>query len=218
MTARFSVLVDDPVAEATIVNTVTATSILHPVGTQATVIDDVNDAPVFDQDLGDRADAEGDTILVSAAASDPEGGLTYAATGLPTGLSIDPVIGEISGTIGYDASPSSPFAVTITVTDHGGLTDVDTFTWTISNTNRAPVVSDPGAQSDAEGAFVSLTVSAVYTGQGTQGFRDWCSAQHAAMRMSFGVLSRARFLSSSMTAAIVLPVSNTSSTISSRSS
>ncbi len=37
-----------------------------------------------------------------------------------------------------------------------------------------------------ESGWWAVPVSAVYTGQGTQGFRDWCSAQHAAMRMSLG--------------------------------
>ena len=37
-----------------------------------------------------------------------------------------------------------------------------------------------------ESGWWAVPVSAVYTGAGTQGFRDWCSAQHAAMRMSLG--------------------------------
>jgi vanillate/3-O-methylgallate O-demethylase len=37
-----------------------------------------------------------------------------------------------------------------------------------------------------ESGWWAVPVSAVYTGQGTQGFREWCSAQHAAMRMSLG--------------------------------
>lgn len=37
-----------------------------------------------------------------------------------------------------------------------------------------------------ESGWWAVPVSAVYTGQGTQGYRDWCSAQNAAMRMSLG--------------------------------
>lgn len=37
-----------------------------------------------------------------------------------------------------------------------------------------------------ESGWWAVPVSAVYTGQGTRGFRDWCGAQHAAMRMSLG--------------------------------
>ena len=120
-----------------------------------------NDPPAFDQDLGDRTDGEGDTVAFSAGATDPDGDtpLVYSAAGLPSGISIDTGTGLISGTVDYDAAASSPHAVTVTVQDPGGLTDVDTFTWTVTDTNRAPVVTDPGDQSDAEGDVVSLTVS-----------------------------------------------------------
>lgn len=37
-----------------------------------------------------------------------------------------------------------------------------------------------------ESGWWAVPVSAVYTGEGTRGFRDWCSARHAAMRMSLG--------------------------------
>ncbi|GIX13447.1 MAG: glycine cleavage system protein T [Paracoccaceae bacterium] len=37
-----------------------------------------------------------------------------------------------------------------------------------------------------ESGWWAVPVPAVYTGQGTEGFRKWCSARHAAMRMSLG--------------------------------
>ncbi|MDX1690325.1 MAG: putative Ig domain-containing protein [Acidimicrobiia bacterium] len=159
MIVTFAVDVDDPVSVGTITNTATVTSDQAPGGTWASVSDDVNDAPTFDQDLGDRSDAEGSSVSFSASASDPEGGLTYSATGFPGGVSISSTTGLVSGTIDYDASVSSPYSVTITVTDSGGLTDTDSFTWTVSDTNRPPTVTNPGDQSDAEGDAVALTVS-----------------------------------------------------------
>jgi O-glycosyl hydrolase len=53
--------------------------------------------------------------------------LTYAATGLPTGLSISPS-GLISGT----PSAAGTYAVTVTATDTTGASGSASFTWTIS--------------------------------------------------------------------------------------
>ncbi len=159
MTVTFSVVVDDPATTPSVANVASVTSDQAPVATTALVTDDVNDAPVFDQDLGDRSDAEGAAVSVWSTATDPEGGLVYSVTGLPSGLGINPGTGLISGTVSYDASPGSPYAVTVTVTDGGGLTDIDAFTWTVADVNRAPVVTNPGDQTDAEGDVVSLVVS-----------------------------------------------------------
>ena len=60
--------------------------------------------------------------------------LVFSATGLPSGLSIDSVTGEISGTV--DTVETAQ--VTVTVSD-GELSDSSTFTWEIV---AAP---DPGA-------------------------------------------------------------------------
>ena len=99
-----------------------------------------NQDPVFDQDLGDRTDAERDLVSVTASATDPDGDtLVYAATGLPAGVSIDPSTGVLSGTIGFDAAAASPYSVTITVTDGIIVDAADTFEWTI--TNAAPEAS-----------------------------------------------------------------------------
>ena len=115
--------------------------------------------PSFDQDLGDRTDAEGDAVAVSAAATDPLGDtLTYGATGLPPGMGIDSATGLVSGTIAYNAASGSPYSVIISVTDPGGNGDTDTFTWTVTDLNRPPDVTNPGDQSSAEGNAVSLIV------------------------------------------------------------
>jgi hypothetical protein len=93
----------------------------------------VNTNPTFDQNLGDRSNAEGDDVNLSAGATDPDGDvLTYAATGLPPGLGIDGGTGSISGTIASGAAGSSPYPVSITVRDGATVDATDTFTWTVT--------------------------------------------------------------------------------------
>lgn len=121
---------------------------------------DTNRAPVV-ADPGARNDAEGDTISLAMSGSDPDlDALTWSATGLPAGLSIAPSTGLVSGTIGYEAAPGSPYSVTVRATDGGGLFDEVTFSWSVADTNRPPAVTTPGDQAAAEGDPVSLAVPA----------------------------------------------------------
>ena len=111
-----------------------------------------NQPPVFDQNLLNRADAEASWISLSAGATDPDVGdtLTYSATGLPLGLSINPATGLITGLVNYYAAASSPYPVEITVCDDGAPIecDTDTFTWTINNV----LTTDPYVVADTGGA------------------------------------------------------------------
>jgi hypothetical protein len=118
-----------------------------------------NQPPVFSTDITDQSNAEGDSVNLDADASDPDlDGLTYSASGLPDGVSIDAGSGVISGTLSF--ASAGIHSVTITVSD-GADTDTDTFTWTVANTNRAPIFStDIVDQGDAEGDVVSLDADA----------------------------------------------------------
>jgi hypothetical protein len=92
-----------------------------------------NRPPVFNQDLGDRVGAEGAVVSLSAAATDPDGDpLTYSATGLPTGLGINPSTGLIAGVIGAGAASGSPYQVQVSVGDGPAVDATDTFTWTVT--------------------------------------------------------------------------------------
>jgi hypothetical protein len=100
-----------------------------------TVSAPANQDPTFDQNLPNRTDAEGANITLSAHATDPENDpLLYGATGLPTGLSINPSSGQITGTISAGAAANSPYSTSITVSDDNGATTAatDTFTWTVT--------------------------------------------------------------------------------------
>ncbi|MBI5158465.1 MAG: putative Ig domain-containing protein [Acidimicrobiia bacterium] len=119
--------------------------------------------PPIVADPGAQAGAEGAAVSFPVASSDPDGdAMTWSATGLPPGLAIDPGTGVISGTIGFTAASSSPFTSTVRVTDAGSPAQFGevTFSWSVANTDRAPVVTDPGSQSAAEGEAVSLTITA----------------------------------------------------------
>jgi hypothetical protein len=95
----------------------------------------MNTDPTFNQNVADRSSVEGETITLPAGAADPDGDpLTYAATGLPPGLSIDGGTGLVSGTIAAGAAGSSPFAVSVTVRDGVNVDATDTFSWTVTTT------------------------------------------------------------------------------------
>jgi VCBS repeat-containing protein len=108
----------------------------------------------------DQISAEGETVFLAITASDPDGdALTFAATGLPTDLTIDAATGVITGTLGY-ASPGS-YTVTVTVSDGEDYTSV-TFSWTVSNTNREPVADNQAVTTDEDAAIaITLTGSDV---------------------------------------------------------
>lgn len=107
---------------------------------------------------GNQANAEGDSVSVAIAASDLDGQtLTYSAAGLPAGLAIDAATGVITGSLAYDTAAT--YTVTVSVTD-GQVSRSVTFTWTVTNVNRPPVVVSPGPQSSAEGTTVLLAISA----------------------------------------------------------
>ncbi|MFC1923242.1 putative Ig domain-containing protein [Chloroflexota bacterium] len=115
--------------------------------------------------VGDQNDLEG-TILdppLQIAASDPDGdSLQFQATNLPPGLSINENYGQISGMIDYDASPGSPYAVVITVTDDGVPTKSTqtSFSWAVGNVNGKPEVTNPGTLLNHPGDIVNKQIEA----------------------------------------------------------
>ena len=121
--------------------------------------------PAFSQNLGDQTDDEGDVIDLSAGATDADGdALTYEASGLPTGVAIDPATGQISGTVASGASAGSPYNVAITVREGAVPDATDAFTWTIPvppPPNQPPVVTSVSIDQAAPRTNVTLTTTVV---------------------------------------------------------
>jgi endoglucanase len=85
--------------------------------------------------------------------------LTYAATGLPAGLSINSSTGLITGT------PTTIGTSNVTVTAKAGVTGSAAFTWTISASNTVTVTS-PGNQVGTVGTAASLQIQATDSAAG----------------------------------------------------
>ena len=79
-----------------------------------------NNAPTISP-VGEQFNTNGDVVNLQLSATDinPGDSLTFSATGLPAGLTIDASTGVISGTIATGAEVGSPYAVIVTVTDDG---------------------------------------------------------------------------------------------------
>ncbi len=142
------------------VRTVTATVSDGEVTTSRTftwTVANVNRAPALTA-VADQTSVENATIALPLAASDPDGTpLSYSATGLPASLSVDPATGFITGTLTYTSAGT--YAVTAAVSD-GSASSSRTFTWTVTNVNRVPVVTAIGDQTHAEDATVTLATGA----------------------------------------------------------
>ncbi len=81
-------------------------------------------------------------------ATDPDGdAVTLQRDGLAAGLTIAPTTGVITGTLTYTSAGTHP--VTVTVSDGDADDGSQTFTWTVTNVNRAPALTAVRDQTDA---------------------------------------------------------------------
>ncbi len=114
----------------------------------STVTPTPNRAPSLNN-VPDQRDKPNASASLQLRGSDPDGTpVTYNASGLPPGLSVNVTSGLISGVV----SAAGVYQVTVTVSD-GALSASRSFTWTVSATNGKNVVStsDPNQDSgDAE--------------------------------------------------------------------
>ena len=96
---------------------------------------DIQQAPqiIPGQEIPPQTNEEGELINVPTGAKfTDEDPLTFSATGLPAGISIDPATGLISGTVAAGEAANSPFNVVVTATDDDGQSVDCPFGWTVS--------------------------------------------------------------------------------------
>ena len=95
----------------------------------AWTITNTNQLPVV-TNLEDQTSIVGGAVSTSIVAADPDGdALSFSATGLPPGLSLDATTGVISGTLPFDGA--GRYTVTVSVSDGTGTAST-TFSWTIT--------------------------------------------------------------------------------------
>ncbi len=108
---------------------------------------------------GNQTTTVGTAVSLQTQASDSASGqtLTYSATGLPAGLSINSSTGLITGTPTTAATSS----VTVTATDTTNASGSTSFTWTIkSSTGNKITVKNPGNQTSTVGTAATLQIHA----------------------------------------------------------
>ena len=107
---------------------------------------------------GNQTGTSGTAANLQISATDSGGAtLTYGATGLPAGLSINASNGLISGT----PTTGANYSVTVTVTDTTSASGSAAFSWTIVNT---VTMTNPGNQTGTAGTAASLQISATDSG------------------------------------------------------
>jgi O-glycosyl hydrolase len=106
---------------------------------------------------GNQTATVGTPASLQMQATDSASGqtLTYGASGLPAGLSINSSTGLISGT----PTATGTSNVTVTATDKTGASGSTAFTWTVG-TEQSVTVTNPGNQTGTVGTPVSLQIHA----------------------------------------------------------
>ena len=120
--------------------------------------------PVTLSDPGAQSVTEGAAVSLPIPGADADySSLSYAATDLPPGLTIDPTTGLISGTVaagdataGDDAAGT--YIATVMAVDGGGSFAAQTVEWDVA---PAVTFTDPGDQAGTEGAAVALPIQGV---------------------------------------------------------
>jgi len=85
---------------------------------------------------GTKTNTEGDAVSYQIEATDPDGDAitSFGASGLPTGLVVDPGTGLITGT----TTTAGSYAVTISATDDRGGVGSTSFTWNVNPAGGTP--------------------------------------------------------------------------------
>ncbi len=133
--------------------------------TFAWTVTNVNQPPTL-TDVPDRTDPENTVVAIALAGADLDAGttLTYSASPLPAGITVNAATGAISGTLTYASAGSYP--VTVSVSD-GAASAAQTFTWTVTNVNQPPTLTDVPDRTDPENAAVAISLAGADLDAGT---------------------------------------------------
>ena len=117
--------------------------------------------------IADQQTNEGTSDSVIVVASDPDGdALTFSATGLPPGFSINTTTGVISGTPPFSTTTSGQVdinLVTVTVTDTSGLSASQTFRWDILDVQQTSTTTTTTTTTTAPAGTTPPTTTASTT-------------------------------------------------------
>lgn len=106
---------------------------------------------------GNQTSTVGTAVSLQIQASDSASGqtLSYSATGLPSGLSIDGSTGQISGT----PATAGTYTTTVTAQDTTGATGSSTMTWTVNTAGGGctakQLLGNPGFETGAAAPWTS---------------------------------------------------------------
>ncbi|MGW0770224.1 putative Ig domain-containing protein [Streptomyces sp. NPDC002676] len=119
---------------------------------------------------GSQSTTTGSSVSLQIKASDSAGAaLTYSASGLPTGLSVNSSTGLISGT----ASTAGTYQVTVTAKDSTGASGSTSFTWTVGSggggCSSSQLLANPGFESGSTGWTATSGVIVNDTGEAAHG-------------------------------------------------
>ena len=145
-----------------------ANGVISPIRSWGAVIATyvVASAPVIVQPAN-QTNTEGDAVNLQIVASDSDGDpLTYSATGLPPGLSINASTGLITGNVQNTFANHGPYSVSVTAADPSGLSDTKNFTWSVVNV--APTAIGHSYDAD-ENTPLSLPAPGVLAGSSDPG-------------------------------------------------
>ncbi|MFE0540312.1 putative Ig domain-containing protein [Streptomyces sp. NPDC058891] len=125
---------------------------------------------------GNQSTTTGGSVSLQISASDSAGAaLTYSATGLPTGLSINSSTGLISGT----ASTAGTYGATVTARDSTGASGSASFSWTVGSSggscSSAQLLGNPGFESGSTGWTATSGVITNDSGEAAHGgsYKAW---------------------------------------------
>ena len=117
-----------------------------------------NQGPVLSP-IGNKTATETQLFQLQLQATDADGDqLTYSATNLPTGSTLDPVTGLFRWTPNFNQSGAYN-GISFTVSD-GNRSVTETISITVANFNRAPGVIPMTPQSGRENAILNFTIAA----------------------------------------------------------